>query len=354
MLVINARFLTQSITGVQRFALELSRILKRDLKGEVQFVTSKDVLHKDIQQELDAKIIGKNTGHLWEQIDLPKYLKSIGSPLLLSLANSSPIGYNNKIVALHDITFARFPKSSTRKFFYFYKILTPLVLKTSKHILTVSEFSKKEIIDYYKINGDKISVIYNAVVQGFVADQKIDHTGNDYFMTLSSTKQNKNLVSLLEAFKLLIKINPDIELRVVGKMLSETKNDLNIAEYQSVKNIKFLGRVDDNDLKKMYNNARGFIFPSLYEGFGIPPLEAQSCGCPVIVSDRSSLPEVFSDSALYIEPTNLDDLKEKMQSLLVNNNLRNDLIQKGYENSKRFSWEKSAHQIIAILNNIKN
>lgn len=349
MIVVNARFLTQPITGVQRFAIELSKILKREMKNEVLFVTSKHVLNTDLQKELDAKIIGKNVGHIWEQIDLPKYLKSIGHPLLLSLANSSPILYKNKIVAVHDITFARFPKSSTKKFWYFYKILTPLVIRTSKHILTVSEFSKKEISNYYNVPMDKISVVYNAVTQGFVPEKNINFADEDYFMSISSAKQNKNLISLLESFKLLLQDYPHMQLRIVGNMATETKNDLDISKYSHIDNIKFFGRVDDKDLIKMYANAKAFIFPSLYEGFGIPPLEAQSCLCPVIVSNRSSLPEIFAESALYCNPTDIADLENKMKILLTDSELREKLIEAGNENCKRFSWEKSAHQIINIL-----
>ena len=349
MVVVNARFLTQPLTGVQRFAIELSKILKREMKNEVLFVTSKDVLHIDLQKELDAKIIGKNVGHIWEQIDLPKYLKSIGSPLLLSLANSSPIFYKNKIVAVHDITFARFPKSSTKKFWYFYKILTPLVIRTSKHILTVSEFSKKEISNYYNVPINKISVVYNAVTQGFVPEKNINFADEDYFMSISSAKQNKNLISLLESFKLLLQNYPHIQLKIVGNMVTETKNDLDISKYSHIDNIKFCGRVDDKDLIKMYANAKAFIFPSLYEGFGIPPLEAQSCHCPVIVSNRSSLPEIFAESVLYCDPTDTIDLKNKMETLLTDSELRQKLIDVGNENCKRFSWEKSAYQIITIL-----
>ena len=152
MLTVNSRFLTQNITGVQRFAIEISKQLKKLLNSKIQFVAPKNIIHKDLAEELDVKVIGYNTGHLWEQIDLPLYLSSIGKPLLLNLSNTAPLFYKNKIVTIHDVAFKRFPQTYSFKFRMFYNLLIPIILKNSKHILTVSEFSKNEINKIYGIS----------------------------------------------------------------------------------------------------------------------------------------------------------------------------------------------------------
>ena len=149
MIVVNARFLTQPLTGVQRFAFEISRAL-RDLCNDkdLHFVAPSNILTPKKAKELDVEIIGSHTGHLWEQLDLPLYLRKVGNPLLLNFCNTAPIFYKNKLSTIHDITYIRYPQTFSKSFRYFYKVAIPLVLKTSRHVFTVSNFSKQEISDY--------------------------------------------------------------------------------------------------------------------------------------------------------------------------------------------------------------
>ena len=349
MLTINSRFLTQNITGVQRFAIEISKQLKNIYGNNIEFVTPKNIIHENLAKELDAKVIGNKTGHLWEQIDLPIYLKQNNNPLLLNLANTAPLFYKKKIVTVHDLAYERFPQTFNWKFRLFYKLLIPSIIKSSKHIFTVSEFSKNEIIDFYKVNKEKISVIYNAVNPIFKPN--IENTKEKYILAVSSLNYQKNFHSLIKAFNLLD--NKEIKLYLVGNINRNfsSVNLMNLIENN--KNIVFKGRVDDDELIRLYSNAICFVYPSLYEGFGIPPLEAQACGCPVIVSNVASLPEVSGESALYCNPYSVEDIREKIEILLNNEKLREDLIKKGFENIKRFSWEKSAKKIINIIKGLK-
>ena len=140
-IVVNARFLTQSITGVQRFAIEVCLKLK-DLVDDIEFVTSANVAQQEVFDALDAKIIGKFHGHLWEQIDLPQYLKRKGAPLLINLANTAPLFYKNKVVTIHDVAYKVFPQTYPKSFLMFYSFMIPKLLYGSKHVITVSEFSK--------------------------------------------------------------------------------------------------------------------------------------------------------------------------------------------------------------------
>lgn len=345
LLVVNSRFLTQKITGVQRYAIEISKQLKNKLGKNVHFVAPKNILYNDIANELNVKIIGFNKGHLWEQIDLPRYLKQNGSPLLLNLANTAPLIYKNKIVTIHDIAFERFPQTFSWKFRLFYQWLIPKIIKTSKHIFTVSKFSKNEINVFYRINQDRISVIPNAVNDTFFPKKKV--LNEKYILAVSSLNYQKNFHSLIKAFNLLRDKN--IKLYLVGSFNKNFAPIELLDEIKKNKNIIFKGRVNDEVLIELYSNAVCFVFPSLYEGFGLPPLEAQACGCPVVSSNAASLPEVLGDSVVYFDPYDIDDMAEKIKMVIEDENLQNELRFKGFENIKRFSWEESATKIVKII-----
>ena len=162
----------------------------------------------------------------------------------------------------------------------------------------------------------------------------------------------KNLKNLLFALE-----NTELNLVIVGKRDGFITSDSDILEIIEKNNLTerifFTGYVKDTDIAAIYNLAKLFVFPSLYEGFGIPPLEAQACGCPVVCSNAASLPEVCGDSVLYFDPHNVEDIRSKIQAVLNDENLRNELCIKGFENIKRFSWERSAKQIIEIMEKLR-
>ena len=203
MIFVNARFLTQNVTGVQRFAIELSRELVLKLGTEVKFIAPYNIIQKDLAEEFHVEIIGKCTGYLWEQIELPLYLKRKGSPKLINLCSMAPALYSNNIVTIHDRTWVRFPDTFSRSFKIVYRFLTPLLCREARKILTVSRFSLKEISDYFQVERNKFSVIYNAVDKRFL--HKVDENlGKDpYFLAVSSIKGNKNFKVVLESFLLL-------------------------------------------------------------------------------------------------------------------------------------------------------
>src|SRR5687768_11068529 len=136
--IVNARFLTQPITGVQRFAIEISKELKK-ANPQIKFIAPKEIIHHNLANELNAQLYGKMSGHFWEQLELPAYLKKQHSPLLINLANLAPVTYNNYIATIHDLSFLQFPKSYSRKFYYYYKFLIPKIAGRAKKIITVSE-----------------------------------------------------------------------------------------------------------------------------------------------------------------------------------------------------------------------
>jgi glycosyltransferase involved in cell wall biosynthesis len=344
---INSRFLTQSITGVQRFAIELSLRL-RQLDTSIEFVCPKNIVQHDIFEQLNAKIIGKKTGHLWEQIDLPKYLSTRKNPLLINLANSAPMCYKNKIATLHDITLIRYPQSFSIKYRIWYNLLIHLILRKSLAVVTVSEFSKKEISSYFKHLPKDIYVIYNAVNEQFKVNKIENNNISPYLLAVSSQNYHKNFARLISAFLNLHKSKKIKEnLLAVGKaspvFAKQSYND------DHSTSIHFTGRIKDEDLIKLYQNAEVFIFPSLYEGFGIPALEAQACGCPVIASNVAAIPEILKDSVVYFDPTNIFEIQNVIETVVHNPTLKTSLINKGLSNVSRFSWDESARKLYTVI-----
>jgi glycosyltransferase involved in cell wall biosynthesis len=347
MIAVNARFLTQPLTGVQRFALEISRALQSLCgKNNILFFSPSNILLQSEAKELNVEIIGKHTGHLWEQIDLPRHLKKNGNPLLINLCNVAPIFYSNKLSTLHDITYIRYPHTYSKAFRWFYRITMPLVLKTSKHIFTVSEFSKKEITSHYHIPQNKITVVYNAVDKKFRPQPDDALKSENYLLAVSSVKESKNFALILNAFEAFSKQRDDLQLFIVGDLKQGNFSNIDLNRFVNHPRIKFLGRVDDNQLIKLYSNANAFLFPSLYEGFGIPVLEAQACGCSVIASNAASLPEVLQDSAELVNPQDPADFIRAISKMVTHSEYKKQLIDKGFQNLERFSWEKSGNIVL--------
>jgi glycosyltransferase involved in cell wall biosynthesis len=350
MATVNARFLTQQITGVQRYAIELSLRL-RQLDPSIEFVCSKNIVQHEIFEQLNVKIIGKTTGHLWEQTDLPQYLRKNGGPLLLNLCNTAPVFYRNKIIVIHDVAFKVYPETYDKTFLCWYNFLTPNIIRTSRHIVTVSDFSKREIMRFYKAPETKISVVYNAVNDSFRPVYDPDLQRQDYFLAVSSLNYRKNLIATLDAFSIVSAKNKKVKLFLTGDLNTRGFAKIDISKYLHNPQIIILGRVSDEQLIRYYSNARGFLYPSLYEGFGIPPLEAQRCGCPVLVSAASCLPEVFGNSVLYCDPFSVDSITVNMLNLL-DANIREALSNEGKQNVKRFSWQRSASTVLKIIETI--
>jgi len=345
---INARFLTQNITGVQRYAVEISRRLTKTTSNIV-FVTPTKIKNTTIAQELNVLKFGLFSGHFWEQVELPIFLRKKKNPCLISLANFAPYFYNNFIITIHDLSFIRHPEWFTKKYSLYYKYLIYHISKKARKIITVSKFSKKEIIELLHINEEKIEIIYNAVPYIFKKTKNINNLNRfgNYILAVSSFDPRKNFIGLIQAYnKLRLK---DIKLVIVGsKHRIFSMQDLK----ENKKNIIFTGYVDDNELITLYQNALLFVYPSFYEGFGLPPLEAMAHGCPVVVSQTSSLPEICGDAAYYINPYDINDISHGIKEVLKDSILRNKLIKNGNKRVSLFNWENSAKKLIETISKL--
>lgn len=338
---INGRFLTSPISGINRFAYELCRELQHVIK--IIILVPKNAIHKDYDvSNFTIREFGYLKSHLWEQICLPVYFANKKNYLLLNFSGLGPILIKKKISTIHDVSFLHNPSWFSKSYYLLYKFITPLTIKTSQRVFTVSKFSKSEILKYYPfVLADRIDVIYNAVDFTTIGRDNIS-TFKKNLLTVGSLDPRKNLQSLIKALELL---NGQEELHVIGGSNRIFAESVNL--HLQKNNVKFLGRVSDSELKQEYAKAKLFILPSLYEGFGIPPLEALHAGCDIAISDIPVFREIFEDAAIYFNAEDPCDISKKI-SMFLNGEIR--IKQDAKKRiSQKYSWKLSANKIINIL-----
>lgn len=347
MFVVNGRFLTQKPTGVHRFAFEICNKLYE--LGVDFYVAIPKEINPDYKFNFKTVQCGSMNTHLWEQVSLPKYLKQQGSPLLVSFSGSGPLNYSNQIITIHDVSHERHPEWFSKNYCRFYGYMMPRIGRKAHAIITVSEFSKKEIEETLHIPAEKIHVINCSIPSYHTIDlQDAGSRREDaerYILSVSSMDPRKNFIRLVEAFNQIE--DKSVKLYIIGMQFKA----FNAPDMQKLigENVILTGYLDDESLQKMYKNALFSIYPSIYEGFGIPPLESMSYGCPVIVSDIPALREVNGDAALYIDPFNTADMSLKMDELIRNGELRKELSEKGRVQVQKYSWDKSAREVIELV-----
>lgn len=352
---INGRYLSQRTTGQQRFSLELVSALDRwisthaDAMGsdKVTILAPKNASMPEGLQHIVARQVGVFCGHLWEQAELPLY-SSDG--VLLSLCGVGPLLHPNHVVAIHDVAPFANPVNFTTKFRVLYGALIPLLTRTASNVITVSEFSKSELVKYLGVPVRKQYVIPNGAdhILRHVAKRDVlmanGLTPGKYIFALGSVSVNKNFSAIVEAFRILGDRN--LMLAVGGGTNSSVFHNVKLAENE---NIVRLGYISDGELRALYENALCFVMPSLYEGFGIPPLEAMLCGCPVVVSTIPALLETCGSAALTCHPRNPLELAEHIALLAKNPALRAEMIERGLNRSRNFTWDSSGQRLVEVL-----
>lgn len=331
-IIINGKFMSQTVTGVQRYAreilLELDKIVTKE--DNIEIVVNAEA--KDIPEykNITVKKIGKFAGNLWEQISLSLYvIKNRG--VCVSLCNMMPI-LTPHIVVIHDVSIKANPGFYSRKFRMWYELVFKLCIHRIDKIITVSEFSKREICKYYKINSNEIAVIPSAWQHfdriGFDENalEKYSLSKNGYYFALSSMSPNKNFKWIAE----MAKLNPNIVFAVAGGINSKVfGTDLN---FDMPENLKLLGYVSDEEAKTLMRDCKAFLFPTFYEGFGLPPLEAMSVGAAAVVSDNECMREIYGESVQYIDPNDVTKIKFDVEKNII----------KQSEALNKYSWQKSA------------
>ena len=261
------------------------------------------------------------------------------------------------VCTIHDICFEHFKDIFTKKEYYRQKILIPYAAKHSDYIFTVSCHAKKDIVEHYKVSEETTVVTYNAVNNSFrvLTEQELNEEqlrekfqlGNEpYVLNVSNLQPRKNLVRLIKAFIAMKKKYGGTEkLVIVGKKAWMFDEILKTA-LEGSDDIVFTDYVSEEDLVRLYNAAACFIYPSFFEGFGIPPLEAMACGTPVAVAQATSLPEVVGDAGLYFDPYSEDEIAESIHRMITDAKLSGDLKERGLMQAKKFSWAGSAKIIV--------
>ena len=339
-IIINGKFMSQTVTGVQRYAREILLELDKIVHSDMQIFLAVNSDAKNVPEYKNIKVVrvGKLKGNLWEQISLPLYVIK-NKAKCASLCNMMPI-LTPHIVVIHDISFKVNPHFFSKKFSLWYRFAFCLSIKRINQIITVSEFSKREIAKHYKIMYDKITVISNAWqhFQRIEFDEnalsKYNLDKNNYYFAMSSMAPNKNFKWIAAAAE----NNPDEIFAVSGSVNKKVFGD--IFDFEIPNNLKFLGYVSDEEVKTLMRDCKAFLFPTFYEGFGIPPLEALSVGAKAVVSDASCMREIFGNSVNYVVPNNYDtDL----------NHLKKDTLEPAKNVLDKYSWSESAQKIFSVL-----
>jgi glycosyltransferase involved in cell wall biosynthesis len=371
---INARYLQKPQTGIESYLLNLILNLKKiDNENEyVLFFGNDEPIPKII---LDKKFnyhiskIPTNSQILriiWEHLYLPLVIKKEKIDVFHEPSFIAPlIKKCPTVITIYDLAYLHFPHCYTYRNRIYLKALLSRSIKNADMVIAISKNTKKDIIDYFSISSDKVQVIYGGV-DGFFHitndKQKLEQVRKKYNITknfilnVSLITPRKNLITLINAFKGLRKDrNIDCQLVITGgkgwlyEDVFKTVSALGLED-----EVIFTGYVPDEDLLYLYNAATLFAYPSLYEGFGLPILEAMACGCPVGASNTSSIPEVCGDAALLISPCDIEELSHAIYKLITDNSLRQMLIKKGLEQVKKFSWKKTAEETLAVYKRVRN
>ncbi|HXE58506.1 MAG TPA: glycosyltransferase family 1 protein [Gemmatimonadales bacterium] len=353
-IVVNGRFLAQETTGVQRFAREVCRAAAGRWPapgggGRIPILHPAGAPPRDagpVCGDLFAPTpLGRLRGHSWEQLELGR---SHPDALLLNLTGSAPAWRRRQLVVLHDAAVAANPRAFSRAFRTWYRIMIAGYVRAARHLVTVSRFSAGEIARHFGVPYARLHVV--PASGGHVLREPPDRAvlevhglePDSYVLAVSSHSPNKNFRLVLEAMRLLrggrmrFVIAGGGSARVFGKAPELGPEAVTT------------GYVSDAQLRALYEHAACFVFPSLYEGFGLPPLEAMACGCPTIVSRTSSLPEVCGDAALYCDPHSPADLAAGLRRLWSDPALRAELRARGRERAARYRWTDCADAVWAI------
>lgn len=347
-LYLNGRFLTQPLTGVQRYCHELLRAMDEiDPPVELVCLAPRQDFDLPDWRHIRLERVGRNHGNLWEQVELPRALRG---GLLFSPANSGPAFYRNQAVTLHDASVFAVPQAYQWQFRLKYHFVFQMQARRARLTLTDSHFSSRELARWLRQPEERFKVmpLGGDHLERLEADESIlaknDLTDRKYLLTVASRSPHKNLVRLenvllaLEQDVLLVEVSGDFSRVFQTASLQDNANRILRA-----------GALSDAELKALYQHATGFVMPSLYEGFGLPVLEAMSLGCPVLSSSATSLPEVGGEAVSYFDPLRVEDMSAAITRFLGDPDLQADLRQRGYEQAAGFTWKRCAQQTLDLL-----
>ena len=354
-IVINASILHERPTGL---GIYTKNVIKEMVKIDKSIITFSPVEIEGVKTKKitdlvkpSYKKIGGIMRLLWTQFVLP-FKVSKDDILYHPFQYICLFSRSKQVMTVHDFIPMYYPEVAKHQYRY-YKYLMPFLIKKAYKIVCISQNTKKDLLKFYNVSEEKIEVIYNGYDENLFNNDKLNkdilkkyNINYKYMLMVGASYPHKNLDIVIKAFKDI----EDCKLVVVGKESDYIKRlKLLCKELNIEHKINFVGYVSDKDLKDLYGFSVSFLYPTLYEGFGLPIIEAMACGTTVICSDNSSLPEVSNDAALTFNAKSVSDIKEKIEIMANNIELREELKDKSKENIKRFSWKKTAKSIYSLL-----
>jgi len=360
-IAVNTRLLIQGkLEGIGWFTREtLSRITCDHPEHQFLFIFDRPFADEFIfSGNITPIVLSPPTRHpilwyIWFELQIPRILKKYKADLFFS-----PDGYlslNTRIkqlAAIHDINFAHRPKDLPWLKAKYYNYFFPRFARKAKRIVTVSYFSKEDINRTYKIENDKIDVVYNGINSTYIPTSEEEKKatkiscsdGKDYFLFIGSLHPRKNICGLLRAFDAFrASVESDTKLLIVGESMFKTSDiELTYEGMRYKDDVVFTGRLGVEELHQILSASLALTFVPFFEGFGIPVIEAMNSGVPVICSNTTSLPEVGGHAVLYVDPFSMNQIKDAMVRIFQEKELRESLIEKGFIQKDKFSWDKTA------------
>lgn len=346
---LNGKFLAAHMTGVHRVAwaliVEMDRLVGSEQDSPPwEIVLPRDARWPDELLHIRGRRAGIFTWQFWEQFDLPRLARG---KLLVSLCNLAPIAADG-VTLVHDAQVYLTPKSYGRAFRAWYRFALPWIGRSSRRIVTVSEYSRQQLVRFGIAPLDKISVVHNGV--DHILDVSASHetvarlklVPGRYVVALANVQAHKNIGVLFKAFETI----RDLRLVLVG---ADDRDAFIRAGSTPPDNVVFAGRIDDAQLRGLFEQALCFACPSTTEGFGLPPLEAMLVGCPAVVAPCGALPEVCGDAALYADASRPDAWSNAFGQLLANVEQRKALAAAGVRQASRFTWSRAGRALFDIV-----
>lgn len=340
MITVNGRLMNVPLTGIQRYISEIMINLPQET----------------FRTLTPPAGLGSAAGLAWEQIAIPP---RVGKTLLWSPCNTGPLAISHQVLTVHDIATMEGAETDSRPYrAAYYKWLFHRLLPRVSGILTVSEFTRQRLIDVFGLNPQNIHVTHLGVDHSRFtppASSQVDalkscmNITGPYILFLGALSARKNMARLVEAWRAAQSSIPaEMQLVIAGGAGIASAFDGQSLPLLPPR-VKLLGRIDDQDLPTLLGGATAFVFPSLYEGFGLPPLEAMACGTPCIVSNITSMPEVTGTAALHVDPYDVNAIGAAIVRLLNDTSLRASLTQAGLTHARIFQWGTTAHKTLGIL-----
>ncbi len=372
---IDARWIKEKIAGIGRYTMYLLKYLAEvDNSNSYMVLFDNEVVRRNVCRELgldkqpnfEMHSVPYGVFSLRGQVSLPRLLRSAGIDIFHSTNFMAPLsGFGGRlVVTIHDIIPLKFPEFAPRskktRLFLIYKALMKWLVTVSDTIIADSEHSRRDILDFFRIPPSKVKAVYLGVDSKYrplptdVREEVRRKLNVNDRLALFAGRADpyKNLISLVRAVESInLKGKINCKVAVAGERDPRYREvEKYIISKRMRDDVLFLGSLDEDELIRIYNAADVLVLPSMYEGFGLPPLEAMACGTPVICSNRSSLPEVVGDAGMVVEPTDTEAIASAMERVFTDGALRNKMIEDGLKRAALFPWKKTAEETLKIYN----